>query len=368
MKTVLYIVKPDKSSKFVAQGYSDVFEHLGWKVFVCNPSAKFATEKLIEDHEIDLILTSCKHGVQQLPVELINARGIKVSVEALPWNDNLLNIDGKYEISDSLDIDIIQRLKHCFVHTNIVETLWPDYMSHWISSGIQLKHLSYAGNIFTALSNDYRCAKFRIAFVGNLMHKQDLIDSWLVPIFNRIKVLNFSTKIHGDDIWNNLSIDNDGQLSDPKRLSHIYSRSFVCFNFHTKGQKEAQAYINERSFMLQLCGGIQLTDMPLASTYFGNNVFTAKTSTEFIQSMENIIVKHTKNFDFLKRSVEQAAMNHTYFNRLSLMFDGLSMKNELEDCSREGLMLATMHTWRVQEGLDCAKRGKSYESFVRQIV
>ncbi len=347
MKTVLYIVKPDFVSSVIAKGYSDVLSHLGWKVLICNPPTKFHVEQLINNHNVELIFTSCKYGINQLPIKLINQKNIGVIIEVLPSNDYDLNIEGKYEVANLFEIECIEKINRSFLHTNITEELWPDYMQHWC----QLNHIPYAGNIFEALSEDYR-PQYDVCFVDDLPNEYE----YAIPVLDRVEFLKFSTHTYG------LS-------SDQSKFKNIYAKSVLCLNFHTKKQVKIQACINEKSFMIQLCGGIQLTDMPLASRYFGDHITTSKTITEFIHSMENIISgSHSHRFDNILRSVENASLNHTYFNRLSQIFDGLFMSNESSDCTREGFRLANFHIWEMEARLDNARKGKKHESFITQLV
>ncbi len=369
MKSILYMPKPDSGSQIVAQGYKDALEHLGYKVFVCNCPTKFHTQDLIEEQDISLIFTSCKYGIRQLPIDVINKRKIGVIVEALPWNSKELFVDGPYEVSDPCDIDTINKIDNKFVHTKIIQELWPAHMDCWTDNGINLVHLPYAGNLMGATSRDFT-AQFRACFVGNLSHKQERFTSFILPILERLKFLSLSCRIYGDDIWKSSGIPNYGMLYDHKELSALYSQSMVCFNFHTEDQINAQAYLNERSFTIQLYGGKQITDMSLdlVGQYFGDCISIGDNVTQFIKQLEGIIKRPLKRFLEIRDAINNAADNHTYFNRLCTIFDGLGMRDDLEKCCRIGLKLSSSYKWDMDAILSALSRGeKQYESTVKRI-
>ncbi len=365
MKSALYIVKPGIGSEIVAEGYANALKHLNCRVLISKPSTKLQVAEFIEDHNIDFIFTSCKYGIRQLPVDLINKRNIRVAVEALPWNGTGLNLSGKYEVSDPMDIETIRSLKCCFVHTNIVEELWPMYMGLWLYNGIKLHHIPYAGDMFKALSDDY-VIKYAASFVGNLSHKQGRIDSFIVPIFDRIRFLKLPICVYGDGFWDKINVNNNGKLFDINQVRKVYAKSLVCLNFHTPQQIESQACINQRSFDIQLYGSIQLTDSPLAKRYFGENVVDPGTSTKFIELLEAITSQPHKRSKFVIDAVRNAVNNHTYLNRLSTIFSGLAMPNDL--CLSENERLGNLHMWNIESRLDFAEKGKKYESHIRGLV
>jgi hypothetical protein len=298
---------------------------------------------------------------------LINQRNIGVVIEALPLNNNNLSIGDRYEVSDPEDIKVIKNINLCIVHTNIVEDLWQNYMNNWLSNKILLHHIPYAGNILRSLPDNFDINN-DICYIGNLFHKMERIYEFIVPLFNRISFLGLSSSIYGDDLWNNISVSNNGTIYDLDVFKNIYSKSLISLNIHSKNQVDFQACLNERSFSIQLCGGLQITDMTLANRYFDNNVLIGNTLTSFIHLMEKLINNRQCRFDFLMKSIENSSYNHTYFNRLSNIFQWLSMGEEYELCEREGFKLANLHMWNMEIKLKCFKKGRRYESHISRLV
>ena len=238
-----------------------------------------------------------------------------------------------------------------------MQDLWPEYMNCWLDNGINLGHLPYAGNLMDATSRDFT-TQFRACFVGNLSHKKERFNPFILPILERLRFLNLSCRIYGDNSWRSAQIPNYGMLYNNKELSNLYSQSMVCFNFHTQVQVDTQAYINERSFAIQLYGGLQITDMPLAQQYFDSNVLTGSSVTKFIGQLEGIIKLPRQRFLAINGAINNAADNHTYFNRLCTIFDALGMRSDLEKCCRVGLKLIKAEFKDVKE---------EYESSIKKI-
>lgn len=367
MKSILYMPKPDGGSQIVAQGYKNALECLGHRVFICNCPTKFHTQNLIEEQDISLIFTSCKYGIRQLPIDIINKRKIGVIVEALPWNSKELFVDGPYEVSDPCDIDTINKIDTKFVHTKIIQELWSEHMDFWIDNNINLEYLPYAGDLMGATSRDFR-TQFRACFVGNLSHKRDRFTLFILPILERLRFLNLSCLIYGDTTWKSAGIPNYGILYDHKKLSDLYSQSMVCFNFHTEDQISAQAYLNERSFTIQLYGGKQITDMVLSERCFEKCIAVGNNTTKFIEHLEGIINRPLRRFLEIRDAINNASDNHTYFNRLCAIFEGLDMRDDLEECRRIGLKLSNAYKWEMDAILSALSRGeKQYETTIKRI-
>lgn len=367
MKSVLYICKPDKESMMVAHGYRDALQHLGWKVLIYDPKTKAQTIQIIDQYDIKMIFTSCRYGMSQLPVDHINSKCIKVVIEALPCNDNDLYIDGRYHIADLFDIAVVNGLDHKLVHTVIEENLWDEYFSKLLDAKIELCHIRYAGNIFCAIPKNFD-AKHVVSFVGSLANKENRIGSFIRPILDRLLFLNLGYNVVGDYDFERVGIKSSGDFVHSKELCNIYTSSIICPNFHTTAQIDTQAYLNERSFSIQLCGGFQITDMRLASEVFSGHIVVADTAAKFVSFMEGFLKEPTKRFDRIKESTDDVVTNHTYFNRLSQIFAGFFMGKETEDCIREGSRLANMRIWDIEPKLQAAQKGKRYESWLEQIV
>ncbi len=367
MKSALYICKPDRESMNIAFGYEKVLRHIGWKVIIHDPKIKTQTIEIIDEHNIDMIFTSCKYGMSQLPIEYINEKRIKVVVEALPCNGSGLYVDDMYHVADSFDIDTVNSLNHKLVHTTVEKNLWDKYFSEWIDVGVKLCHVRYAGDIFCSIPNDLN-RRYAFSFVGSLAHKEDRIESFILPVLKRLSFRCFKYNMVGDYNFGKFGIKSNGSFVDDKDLCDIYASSTICPNFHRTTQIETQGYLNERSFALQLCGGLQITDMKLANEVFSGNVLVAETASGFVGYMEDFLDERVNKFDKLMESITDAAENHTYFNRLRQIFGELLMDEDVESCIREGSRISNLHIWDLEPKVQAAKKGERYVSCIKRIL
>ena len=98
-KCALYIPRPGITSKIIQHGYVDALRYLGWKVYVGNPKTKLGCRKLIEEYGVQLIMTSSRYGIRQLPIQVINDNQVVVIVDVLPLNPASATTDGPYEFA-----------------------------------------------------------------------------------------------------------------------------------------------------------------------------------------------------------------------------------------------------------------------------
>jgi hypothetical protein len=283
--------------------------------------------------------------MRQLPIDIINERNIGVVVELLPWNNQNLSVYNDYRVVDKFDSEVIRSIKNCFIHTNIEKELWPQYMENWLNLDFQIYHLPYAGNLFNIFPNNFT-NEFDVCFEK----MPDSSSTHIQSILNRLDFLKLSSCEYLRGMW------------------FMCSSSKVCLKFHEDDRLKSQTHLDESIFDIQLWGGLLLTDMELASKYFGENIGVAKSTTQFIQMMENGFVDNKKRFELISCSIKEIACHQTYFNRLKDIFLGLEENKEASFCETEGFRLANIHIWEMEARLNCAKEGRKYGSFVAQIV
>lgn len=359
-KIALYIPRPGQTSLMIQGGYVDTLRHCGWKVYVCDPKTKIGCRKLIEEYGIKLIMTNSRHGTRQLPIDIINMNDIAVFVNILPLNSKNINIDGPYELSHSDEPDLIKSINRVVLHTSLEKHIWEQYMSGWLDSNIDIQHVPVAGNIINAIPPV--CSILTdVAMVANFIHKQNVMRTLIEPLFKHIDLLGYSYQVFGDKIWGLAGLNSNGYLvGDVKKLAHIYATAKVCPNVHTEKQIALQAYVNERSFMIPLCGGIQISDNHMVTRYLGENCEVAVSITDFITKVIRLIEDQSQRSVKIKKGIEHVANNHTYFNRLEdlLAFSGLLYL--ADDVCDKGKRFAVRHCLELNARLSAEERGIPY--------
>lgn len=361
-KCALFIPRDGATATAIQQGYVDALRHLGWKVYVCDPKTKLGCIKLIEEYGVRLIMTSSRFGIRQLPIDVINDNDVRVVIDALPLNPTDITIDGPYDFAHDDEPDIALEINNVVVHTRINEHLWPTYMCGWNS--VNLIHLPLAGNMLKALPPT--CSTMTdVAMVANFSHRQGILKHLIAPLFNRLDLLGYSYQAFGDDVWRLAGISHNGPLiPGDDKLAHVYATAKVCPNVHTELQVKLQAYLNERSFMIPLCGGMQVTDNPMARDYLGVHCEVASSTTDFMNKVINIVEDQSVISDKIKDAVGHVAHNHTYFNRLVTIFNTIGLSQFAGEAENKGKSAAVRHCWEIDARLSAKERGVSYEQAV----
>jgi hypothetical protein len=342
-------------------GYVDALQYLGWKVYVGDPKTKLGCRKIIENHKIGLIMTHSRYGIRQLPVDVINANQILVFIEALPLNAAGITVDDPYEFAHEDEPNVIQAIKSVIVHTRLEPHIWNLYMQIWNDYDINLVHNPVAGNMIRALPPTFTLLT-DVAMVANFAHRQGIMHQLIEPLFKRLDLLGYSYQAFGDDIWARAGLNYNGPLvGDVDKLAHVYATARVCPNVHTGQQIKLQACVNERSFMIPLCGGIQISDNPLISKYLKSHCEVANSVTNFMNKVIELIDNKQHRFDTIRTNVEYVANNHTYFNRLVDLFRQIGLHQYAIDIEAKSKRAAARHCWAIDARLSTEERGVSYE-------
>lgn len=359
-KKALLIPRPGATSKMSQMGYADALKHLGWTVYLCDPKSKLGCRRMIEDLGIGLIMTHSRYGIRQLPVSVINDNDVAVVVEALPLNPTNKTIDGPYEFAHDDEPSIIEKIRDLVVHTRFETNIWPEYMVGWNGYDIDLLHLPAAGNLVKAIPPT--CSLLTdVAMVANFTHRQRVMKQLIAPLFKRLDLLGYSYQAFGDNVWEMAGVNHNGPLPlDGTKLSHIYATSKVCPNIHTERQIDLQACVNERTFLIPLCGGIQVTDNPLTSIYLGSHCEIATGKTDFMNKVIGCIEDQSKRFDKIRAGSEEVANNHTYFNRLADIFRVMEMTGLAYETEIKRKRAAVRHCWELNARLSSEERGVPY--------
>jgi spore maturation protein CgeB len=307
-------------------------------------------------------MTHSRFGVRQLPINTINDNGVEVIVDALPLNEGNKTIDGPYDYAHDDEPTLIREINKATVHTKLGKHLWKEYMNGWIDKGVDLLHLPVAGNIVKAMPPS--CSLMTdVAMVANFTNRQGVMNHLIEPLFNRLSLLGYSYQAFGDDAWQLAGLNYNGPLlGDTNKLAHVYGTAKVCPNVHTERQISLQSHINERSFMIPLCGGTQVSDNPMTTKYLGTDCVVATSITDFIQKVIWLAGSSENRNEMVRNLSEHVANNHTYFNRLSHLFDIMGLHGLSDEVDIKGQAFAVKHGWELNARLSAAERGVSYET------
>lgn len=353
-KVALYIPRPGTNYHIMQNGYIDALFAMGWKVYCCDPKTKLGCKQLIESYGVSLIFTHSRYGIRQLPIDVINDRGIAVIVNVLPFE----SIDGAH----TDEAMILDHIKLAILHTHLQPDVWSTYLNNWMGLSVPLIHLPMAGNMIRALPNN--CASLTdVAIVANLKHRPIVTKKLIIPLFQQLDILGYSYQIFGDELWQQTGLDYNGPLPIDK-LAQVYATAKVCLNIHTREQVEMRTSVNERLFTISLCGGYQIVNSPLAAEYLGEHVTIASKTTTFITHTLRAITDTDYRLAQIRGAVEYVSHHHTYFNRLASIFRSLLWIECLEKAEMIGHDNAVRHCWEINARLSAAERGVQYSEGV----
>lgn len=363
-KCVLCIPRPGDTSFAIQQGYIDVLKHLGWKVYLCDPKTKLGCQKFIEEYGVKLIMTHSRFGIRQLPIHAINKHKVAVIVDALPLNEDDMGLNGPYEFAHKDEACVLREIDSVVVHTRIDSHLWLSYMDGWKSNDIDLLFLPVAGNIIRALPPT--CSILTdVSMIANFGHRQDVLKHLIAPLFNHLDLLGYSYQVFGDEAWKLSGITHNGPLiDDGKKMAHVYATAKVCPNVHTVEQVKSMVCLNEKVFMIPLCGGRQILDNPMASDYLGSHCEIAHSTTDYIKKVIDAIEDETPRYNKVKSAIKHVARNHTYFNRLNVLFSKLGLEKFADETKIEGQNASIRHCWEMDARLSAEERGVPYEQSI----
>jgi len=294
----------------------------------------------------------------------INTNDVTVMVDLLPINSEDKDIGGNYEFAHSDEPDIINDIGSVVVHTYLESHIWPRILSHWTQAGINILHNPVAANMMKALPMQCNILT-DVAMVSNFGEHPDAMQKFIIPLFRQIDLLGYQYQIFGDEGWARAGIRNNGYLPDYiNRLATVYATALVCPNVHHIQQVQLGACVNIDTFMIPLCGGIQVVDNPLAKKYLGDHVDIATNTAEYVSKVLTAIKNHDVRNEKIRASAEYVATNHTYFNRLVSLFHAAGLLGLADETETQGKRKAVQHCWEIDSRFSAAERGVEYEQNV----
>lgn len=360
-KVALYIPRPGSSYKMIQQGYVDSMRALGWKVYVGDPKTKLGCRQLIEKYNIKFIMTHSRYGIRQLPIDCINKNKVFVVIEAMPLNADDNTVDGPYEFAHEDEPDHIKEIENVLVYTKIEQVAWSGYMDGWMDSGVEIMTLPPAGNMTKAVPPT--CSPVTdVAMVANFTHRPNILKHLIEPLFKRIDLLGYSYQAFGDTLWQSAGLNYNGPLgAGGIKLAHVYATAKVCPNVHTEKQVREHICVNERSFTIPLCGGLQVCDNPMVTKYLGSTCPIAESTTDYINKVIDLVEDQSNRADKIRENVSHVSKNHTYFNRLTTLFNKIGLSEFGNESETYGQRAAVRHCWEIDTRLSAEERGVPYE-------
>jgi len=359
MKNNVLIV-PGIESESVRLGYVDAFEALGYKVYVYEPKHKLSFIDIVNRYSIGFVMIS-SGSLSILDIDTINKNNISVFVDILPLNDNRKTLYGARDLADDCEPSIVRQIDSCVCHTHVAKHLWSEYFNGWINSQIQPLYVPLAGNIIRAQPRT--CSIMTdFVLVSDFSRKKTVVNKLLKQLLDRFDILGYECQIFGDNTLDDLGLFNNGFINpSDQRLPSVYASSKVSINVHEEEETSNCICVNDMSFFIPLCGGLQLSDNPMIADHLGPNVVYGRSIKEFIDKALDMVQNQQNRSDKILEASDFVARNHTYFNRIAVLFGSIGLQQESEGIELFGDRSATKHCWSLQTLMEAEERGVLYE-------
>jgi len=315
-KSILIIPNNKKSLDLISVGYKNVLEYLGYNVYYENPSNKRDIINLIEKYNVDIIFSGSQNGVFQLPVNTINKNKVKIIFKIFPIDQNLLHIEE----------EIIKSIEYIY--------LWSEIKEH---TNERINYLPLAGNLLYTASilkkeND-------ILLSNNFENDKETIDKWISPITKRFKITNNTIIL--------MNTDNYPQ--------NLFLSCYLFINLHNQDDKTKNIYLDTNTFDSLLWGCYQLNDIELSKDLMNENIIYFSTQYNLISLCESLLKDKDKLIDNIIKSSSFIAQNHTYFNRLNIVFKYFDMIDICNQCMEKHDIVVTKHKWLLKNNMNTQK-------------
>lgn len=321
-------------------GFADALDSLGWDVILHRAVSKLEIIEYIEKYGVSMIFTGCRHGIRQLPIEAINRNHVRVVIEAKPFNHRN-DAPSTGQVADPLDAPLISMIEHHLLHTYYETVAWDRYFSGWFGMDLPIIHLPRAGNLVRALPSRL-VPTHDIAMVGYYGDKQAAMVRWIVPLLHRL-ARSSSIQVWGDELWRQVGFGNARPLINAfAKFTEIFGQASASPNIHGDEDRRGLA-VNDRVFEIPLCGGYMITDNPLANRYLGDYARVVPTPTHLIAAVEEAVQHPALRFQDMVGAATFVAANHSYFNRLAVIFHALGMDSDGRSAVEVGTKMALDH-------------------------
>jgi hypothetical protein len=336
-----------------AKGYANALEYMGCNVIYHQFKTKLELRSLIVEEGVSLIFTSCNNGIRQLPIDLINEYNVKVVVQAKPFNSRGEDFSDTEQHIDPCEAEVIGFIRNLCLYTPGEIEMIENFMGSW---AIPILSLPLAANLITATPINFNI-RHLISIVGNFDKDIKTLKKWLQPVIHRF-IPSKQLSVYGDNGWNKIGISPTKTKSS---FATISAQSNVCINLHYSHERNGM-WVNQRAFDIAACGGIQITDNKVVCNYLGDDgSFLAVTPSDLCQLIEKYWLPKKDTYSTRIKTASNIAINHTFFNRLEIIFRGFNMKEWVLYAQSASTRKANEHIWELEDMLEALKKGEIYE-------
>lgn len=324
---VLYLANKSQLDSHFLRGWKNAFHTLGARFDVANPKDD-SFHNLVSNNIYDIIMGYSGVGIEKLPLQLLNANNTALVVSGLPFNSSYTSPDIQAPCANPVEVDFISRFNRKIVWSQWSPVYLNSYYSGYVTRGIPVICLPYAGDILTngVMMMELDALNSKVLFVGNLNHRR---RGNMSLIRNLVRLVPpDQIKIYGGNEWKKLIGLETKPTSPDIDINALYRSSLICPNIHTTRQKYHRTQLNDRTFNIAAAGAFQICDNPLVRDYFKEDeIICAENDVDYIEKMDFFLRHPDATLPLTAAALKRASRDHSYFNRIASLYESLGINN-----------------------------------------
>ena len=339
MKKIMISSDGPHAHYHIRMGWGRVLSAMGYDVVLWDIQAKTPFDAF-DEFEPDYFFGQTYNLNNSLYKCIKERPHLKVMMKGSDWGDMQKEIDpDKYGVLFANDEEkrLVEKLKsetgkpdflHIYYHDNWVGKTH----NHWENIGCRTVSIMNGADTFMytrgGFNPEYRCD---VAFVGGYWpYKAINMDKYLMPL--TFPVGKYNVKFFGNQGWPGTHYM--GWIED-EEVKNLIASSTICPNISEPHATDFGFDINERAFKVLASKGFCISDNvdSMVNDVFTNDeVVFANSPQEFQELVEHFIKYPKERQAYINRGYKTVMQNHTYFHRVSKMFEEFGDTDESIRC------------------------------------
>lgn len=314
-------------------GWAKAFTYCGHNVLLWNPQEKPALD-LFNEIKVDIFLGQSYNLNRALIKALAKNPNCRVALKAGDWGElNKVWDSKKYPVllASEEEKDLVSQVMTNnginFLHIHYHPDYIQDTHGYWTGEfGVPVCSSMNAADVF-----EYTNGQFLpeiasdVAFVGGRWgYKSITLDAYLLKLCN--PNLDLNIKIFGNTGWNVPQYC--GSIPD-ELVKHVFASATICPSISELHSQDFGYDLIERPFKLLSNKSFCICDNVAGfKKLFPDGMVYADSPTDFIEKVFYYIKNPDKRLSFIENGYKAVIKSHTYFDRISEMFNNFSLPEE----------------------------------------
>ena len=326
---------------YIRLGWAKVFNELGHEVVFWDIERKPAFDAF-DEFDPDIFIGQT-YNLTKSVVKCISERpDMKVVMRASDWGDMQNEIDFKrfpVLVAREDEKTLVKELKEKtgkpdFVYNHYHDKWMSQTHNNWSSEGINVVSMLHGADVFDYIDSEFEDSlKSDVSFIGGYWdYKAKSIDKYLIPLCHPVG--KYNVKIFGNQGWP--VVQYLGFLPN-ESVKNVFRSATISPNISEPHSQEFGYDIIERPFKVLISKGFCISDyvQSMAEDVFKDGeVLYAKSPQDFLDLIDHYIKNPEEREEHIEKGYNCVLNNHTYFHRVSTIFENLDLEKEKMKCDR----------------------------------